>query len=168
VALAGILQWYPVCTHANAEKKAGEALMAKGIEVYIPLRKELRRWSDRKKWVYEPLIRSYLFVRIPPQARQAVLMTKGIARFIYFSGEVAVMPERQIEQLKLLLAGEAELEVIDHVFEEGEKVLIKAGPLKGLRGELVAVHSRKRFVVHIDYTGKSIAVKVSAAFIEPV
>jgi len=143
-------------------------LLAKGIEVYMPLKKELRQWSDRKKWVYEPFIKLYLFVRITQQQQTEVLMTKGIVRFIYFSGKVATMPERQIEELKLLLANESELEISDHVFEKGEEVILKAGPLKGLRGEIVSFHSEKRFIIRIDYIGKTIIVQAPALFVEPL
>jgi transcriptional antiterminator RfaH len=160
--------WYPVCTLYNAEKKAYEALSAKGIEAYMPLKRELRQWSDRKKWVHEPFIKSYLFVRINQQQQTEVLMTKGIVRFIYFSGKVATMPDRQIAELKLLLANESELEISDHVFEKGEEVVLKAGPLQGLRGEIVSFHSEKRFIIRIDYIGKTVVIQTSALFVEPV
>src|SRR5690242_4387425 len=96
--------WYPVYTRPRAEKKALQALESRGIECYLPLQRQLKQWSDRKKWVEEPLIRSYLFVRIAARDQPAVLMTPGISRFIYFGGKVAVMPERQIRDLKLLMA----------------------------------------------------------------
>ena len=80
-----IRKWYPVYTHARAEKKAHEALLKKGIETYLPLNRQLKQWSDRKKWVEEPFIKSYLFVNISDQEQMEVLMTKGVARFIYFS-----------------------------------------------------------------------------------
>src|SRR4051812_47027918 len=95
----GVLKWYPVYTNPRAEKKAYEALVNKGIEAYLPLQRTLKQWSDRKKWVEEPLIKSYLFVRIAEHAQAEVLMTKGIARFIYFSGRISPMPDRQIEEL---------------------------------------------------------------------
>lgn len=160
--------WYPVSTLYNAEKKAHDILLAKGIEVYMPLKKELRQWSDRKKWVYEPFIKSYLFVRIAQQQQTEVLMTKGILRFIYFSGKITTMPDRQIEELKLLLANESDLEISDYVFEKGEEVVLKAGPLKGLRGEIVAFHSEKRFIIRIDYIGKTIVVQAPALFLDPL
>src|ERR1700749_5016142 len=99
----GALKWYPVYTHAKAEKKAAQSLEGKGIETYLPLRRQLKQWSDRKKWVEEPLIKSYLFVRIAEHDQTEVLMTRGIARFIYFGGKIASMPASQIDNLKLLM-----------------------------------------------------------------
>src|SRR4051812_24778364 len=107
---AGTYKWYPVYTHPRAEKKAYQALINKGIETYLPLRRQLKQWSDRKKWVEEPFIKSYLFVHIPEHEQADILMTKGIARFIYFGGKIASMPDRQIDDLKLLMASSLELE----------------------------------------------------------
>ena len=54
-----VYKWYPVYTHPRAEKKACQALLNKGIETYLPLHRQLKQWSDRKKWVEEPFIKSY-------------------------------------------------------------------------------------------------------------
>jgi transcriptional antiterminator RfaH len=97
-------KWYPVYTNPRAEKKAYQALINKGINAYLPLHRQLKKWSDRKKWVEEPFIHSYLFVYIKQTEQAEVLMTKGISRFIYFSGKIASMPERQIEDLRLIMA----------------------------------------------------------------
>jgi transcriptional antiterminator RfaH len=123
-------RWYPVYTQPRAEKKAYQALIKKGVEAYLPLHRQLKQWSDRKKWVEEPFIKSYLFVHIAEHAQTEVLMTKGVARFIYFSNKIASMPDRQIEQLKLLMASPYELEISEENLQPGEKIIIKAGPLK--------------------------------------
>src|SRR6188768_3591458 len=120
------LKWYPVYTQPRAEKKAYSALIDKGIEAYLPLHRRLKQWSDRKKWVEEPLIKSYLFVRIADNAQTEVLMTKGIARFIYFSGRITAMPDRQINELKLLMASSLDIEVTEEDLQPGEKIKIKA------------------------------------------
>jgi transcriptional antiterminator RfaH len=159
-------KWYPVYTHARAEKKACQALVNKGIETYLPLHRQLKQWSDRKKWVEEPLIKSYLFVRIRDHEQAAVLMTKGIARFIYFSNQVASMPDRQVEELKLLMASPYELEITEENLQPGEKIMIKAGPLKGIAGEIIAYRSQKQLILRLESLGCSIIVHVSASLID--
>src|ERR1700761_3172721 len=104
-----VLKWYPVYTNPRSEKKAHEALLNKGIETYMPLRRQLKQWSDRKKWVEEPLIKSYLFVHIAEREQADVLMTRGVARFIYFGSKIATIPDRQIDDLKLLMGSSLEL-----------------------------------------------------------
>lgn len=158
-------KWYPVSTLPRAEKKAYQALLNKGIEVYLPLHKQLKQWSDRKKWIEAPLIPSYLFVRITEAERAEVLMTRGIVRFIYFANQIASMPDRQIAELKLLLAGVYELEVTEENLQAGEKIIIKAGPLKGLRGEIVAYHSKKQLILRLGNLDRSIIIKVPASML---
>ncbi|HEY0895600.1 MAG TPA: UpxY family transcription antiterminator [Sphingobacteriaceae bacterium] len=161
-------KWYPVYTNPRAEKKAHQQLLQKGIESYLPLTRTLKQWSDRKKWVEEPLISSYIFVHITARELEQVLMTPGICRFIYFSGKIASMPESQITNLKLLLATDSQLEISARHFQKGEQVLIKAGPLQGLQGELVEFQSSKRLLLRIDHIGQSVLIQVSKAFIEPL
>ncbi|MGF7074062.1 UpxY family transcription antiterminator [Mucilaginibacter sp. R-33] len=159
-------KWYPVYTNPRAEKKAYEALMSKGINVYLPLHRQLKQWSDRRKWVEEPFLKSYLFVNIAEQDQAEVLMTKGIARFLYFSGKPAVMPDKQIHELKLLLASPYELEVTEEDLQPGEKIIIRAGALKGMTGEVVSRRSQKQLILRLESIGYSIIVNVAASLIE--
>ncbi|MDP9046701.1 MAG: UpxY family transcription antiterminator [Bacteroidota bacterium] len=162
----GTYKWYPVYTHPRAEKKACQALIDKGVDAYLPLHKQLKQWSDRKKWVEEPFIKSYLFVHITEHELSEVLMTKGIARFIYFSGKIASMPDRQIAELKLLMASPFELEITEEDLQPGEKIMIKAGPLKGLTGEIISYRSQKKLALRLENMGYSIIVHVAAALID--
>jgi transcriptional antiterminator RfaH len=158
-------KWYPVYTYPRAEKKAYQALTNKGLETYLPLHRQLKQWSDRKKWVEEPFIKSYLFVNIRERDQTEVLMTKGISRFIYFSGKVASMSSRQITELKLLMASPFELEITEEQLQPGEKIMIKAGPLKGLIGEIISYRSQKQLALRLENLGYSIIVHVAASLI---
>lgn len=160
--------WYPVYTRSRAEKKAFDELNRKGITTYLPLHKTLKQWSDRKKFIEEPLFKSYLFVYISSKEYAEVLMTNGIARFIYFSGKIASMPEQQIEQLKLLLATEQELAVFDYDIKPGQKVLVKAGPFKDMIAEMVSVQNKQRIILRLENIGYSIDINTSLAFVEPI
>jgi transcriptional antiterminator RfaH len=162
----GKLKWYPVYTNPRAEKKACEALLNKGIEAYLPLRRQLKQWSDRKKWVEEPFIKSYLFVHIAEHEHGAVLMTRGIARFIYFGSKIAAMPDRQIDDLKLLMTSSLDLEVTEENLLPGEKITLKAGPLKGMKGEIISYRSQKQLALRLENLGCSIIIHVAASMID--
>jgi transcriptional antiterminator RfaH len=159
-------KWYPVYTHPRAEKKAYQSLVNKGIEAYLPLHRQLKQWSDRKKWVEEPFIKSYLFVHINEGEQTEVMMTKGIARFIYFSGKIASMPDRQVENLKLLMSSSFELEVTEENLQPGEKIIIKAGPLKGMIGEIISYRSQKQLALRLENLGCSIIIHLAASLID--
>src|ERR1017187_6919584 len=102
--------WYAVYTKPRSEKKLAMRLNEKSIEAYVPLRKTLKQWSDRKKMVEEPMISSYVFVNVSKENYFEVLNTPGAVRFIWFSGKPAIIPEKQIRNLKLLTGTNIEVE----------------------------------------------------------
>ena len=161
-------KWYPIYTRSRAEKKTQIALAKKNIVSYLPLRKSIKQWSDRKKMVEEPLLKSYLFVYISAKEYHEVLMTPGISRFIYFSGKITSIPEKQLEDLKLLLANDTDLELIEFEVSPGEKVLIKAGPFQGIIAELVSLRNKNSLVLRLQNLGYAIQIKTSMTFIEPL
>jgi len=163
---ADTYSWYPVYTNPRAEKKAYQALVQKGINAYLPLHRQLKKWSDRKKWVEEPLLSSYLFVYIRQAEQTEVLMTKGVSRFIYFSGHIASMPDKQIEDLKLIMASSYELDITEEDLQPGEKIVIKGGVLKGMTGEIISYRSQKQLALKLESLGCSIVIHVAASLID--
>lgn len=161
-------KWYAVYTNPRAEKKTFQLLKQRGINVYLPLLKVLKQWSDRRKWVEEPMFKSYLFVNVSEREYLDVLQVQGVVKYISFSGKAAVIRDEQIEVIQLLLSSEAELEITDHQFKKGELVHIKAGPFLGLQGELIEMQSSKRFLVRFDQLGKSIVLNIPTVYLEPV
>lgn len=165
---AGDYQWYAIYTNPRAEKKTATLLQQRGITVYLPLLKTLKQWSDRKKWVEEPLFRSYIFVNVSEREYLEVLQVHGVVKYISFSGKAASIREDQINNIKLLLSCESELEISEHHFASGEKVTVKAGPFVGLHGELIETKNAKRFLVRFDQMGKSIILNIPTVYLEPL
>ncbi len=152
--------WYAIYTRSRNEKKACEEIRNKGIEVFLPLIKTLKQWSDRKKWVEEPLFRSYLFVYIKPEDYYKVLNTPGLVRYITFEGKAVPIPQVQIDAIKYYIGMEDYVpdEAIDYA--PGDKVEITHGPLQGLSGELIQLKGKSRMKVQIDALGQSIMLTV--------
>ena len=163
------LPWYAVYTKSRYEKKLAEKLKEKGIEAYVPLKKVVRQWSDRKKLVSEPLIRSYCFVRPQPGPRQydQVLDTDGAVRFVWFSGKPAPIPNKQIDILKVITGADVEVDVAPGTFHKGASVRINAGPLAGVTGELIEIAGRHRVLIKIDHLDQGLTVSISPLLIEP-
>ncbi|MGF1585721.1 MAG: UpxY family transcription antiterminator [Bacteroidales bacterium] len=162
------LQWYAAYTNSRAEKKVLKELQKQGIEAYLPLQKKLRQWSDRRKWVEEPLIRCYIFVRIDIGNYYQVLNTNGIVRYISFEGKAVPIPENQIEVLRKLVANEADVEVTTENFTPGDRVKVVSGPMHGLEGELVDFRGNRRVMIRIDHIGQQLLVSIPAGFLEVI
>jgi transcription antitermination factor NusG len=158
-------KWYAVYTRPRNEKKAYSELDAIGIETFLPLIKNLKQWSDRKKWVEEPLFRSYLFVHITRQDYYKVLNTYGIVRYITFEGKAVVVPPRQILAIRQYVNAEDIIGEGDFVFEPGDQVEIYLGPLKGLTGQLIKVQGRQKVKIEIESIGHSITLTIPQSYL---
>ena len=160
--------WHAVYTRSRTEKKIAERLQEKEIEAYVPLRKVMRQWSDRKKLVEEPLIRSYVFVKILPEQYFEVLNTPGAVRYIFFSGKAATIPDRQIDVLKLITGQNTDTVSIPNTFKPGTKVKVIGGPLVGMVGELIHPAGKHNVVVRIDHLDHALSLTISPALLEIV
>jgi len=162
------LHWYAVYTKSRYEKKLASSLQEKGIEAYVPLRKVLKQWSDRKKMVDEPLIRSYCFVKVGKQQYFEVLNTPGAVRYVWFSGKPATIPEKQINVLKVIAGSDIEVETLSGNIEPGTLVRVIAGPLIGLTGELIRHAGKNKVIIRIDHLDTSLSLTISPLLLEKV
>lgn len=158
--------WHALYTRPRWEKKVTKYLQEEGIEAFLPLRKSLKQWSDRKKWVEEPLFRSYVFVHIVPSEYYKALNILGAVRYVVFEGKAAIIPDRQIQMVKDLLALEVELEVTDETLLPGERVVIRYGPLKDVEGEMVEFRSKSVIALRIDHISGTILVSVPSNYVK--
>lgn len=151
--------WYAFYTVPRAEKKVLERLSSKRIEAFLPLHRQLRQWSDRKKWVEEPLFNGYVFVRITPREYQQAIETAGVVRCVTFNGRLARIPDWQIEDIRRLLSAQESFEIVSEI-KPGDPVVVVDGPLAGMNGELVGFRGSQRVAVRIDNIGQVLLVQV--------
>lgn len=138
----------------------------KGIECYLPLVKTLKQWSDRKKKVEEPLFRSYLFIHIPISSYYDALNTPGVVRCVTFEGKPVIIPEQQIQAIRMYI-GENEISPVNTgFFEPGKKVEVIRGPLRGLTGELLHLEGRHAVRIGIDAIGQSVYLTIPVSFLK--
>lgn len=154
-------QWYAVYTRSRYEKKLMDLLTEKGIEAYVPCRRVLHQWSDRRKFVEEPIIRSYCFVKVNNTNYFEVLNTPGAVRYVWFSGRPAAIPDRQIAVLKAITGANIDVESLPDYFKPGVKVKINSGPLMGFTGELVSISSKKRLIIRIEQLKQALTLSIS-------
>ena len=160
-------KWIAVYTKPRHERTAESELQAKGFEVFLPMLRERRKWSDRKKWVDFPLFRSYIFVRTKTKNALFVLQTHGVVKVVKFGGEVAVVQDESIRAIKLMVDGGYSPVATDY-FVKGDPGYVKEGPLKGLVGEVVRIDNHDRLLIRVDAIQHSVSVQIDRAFLKPV
>jgi transcriptional antiterminator RfaH len=160
--------WYAVYTRPRSEKKLADRLNNKGIEAYLPMRRTLKQWSDRKKMVDEPLITSYVFVNIFRQNYFEVLNTPGAVKYIWFCGKPAVIPANQILALKLVMSQDLEIDCVSADLPKGTHVKVISGPMKELTGELLNYAGKHKVMIRLDHLDKALLLTISPHFLEPI
>ncbi len=134
-----------------------------GFDVYLPLVKTIRQWSDRKKKVEIPLIPGYVFVQVNEKEYYQVVNTPGVVRYVTFEGKAAPIPEKQILLIKQSIEGNLMIEPSQEKFEPGEKVKIISGPLNGFEGELLTINRKSNLIIRLDAIGYTLKIEISQA-----
>jgi transcription antitermination factor NusG len=161
-------KWYAIYTKPRAEKLVHQRLTEANIETFLPLQKTIRIWSDRKKLVEKPLLSSYVFVRTNFKSFPAVYKTNGVVKFISFEGQPVAIPQKQIDNLRLIINSDAEVEVTSDRIEQGDNVEVVNGSLIGLTGELIRIGSHNRVIVRIDKLDQNLILKIPRSFLRKV
>ncbi len=158
-------KWYAVYTNPRAEKQVRDRLKEAGVEVFLPLQKTYRIWSDRKKLVEVPLLTSYVFVKVVPLEFPRVYQASGVVRFVTFEGQPASIPQKQIDNLRLLINSDEKIEVTSEKFAQGDFVEVVRGSLVGLTGELIETGPHSRVIVRIDRLDQNLIVNIPMTFL---
>lgn len=154
--------WYAVYTRPNAEKKIYTYLQNNNIKSYLPLKKTLRQWSDRRKWIEEPLFRCYIFVNVSNREFFKVLEIPGTVKYVSFGEKPQVIPEDQIDYIKILVKQEErEIFISQDNIEKGKKVEVVYGPFKGMKGEVVKIQGNYRIVIRLDAIGSCLYANIN-------
>lgn len=161
--------WIAVYTRPRSERKAVSELNKLGIETYLPVQKQLRKWSDRKKLIDFPVIPMILFANITDDDLPAIKIHPLILKYISNSEKKgpAHIPNNQIEKLKFML-GQSEVPVSfeqDH-FKSDDIVEVVRGSLKGLIEQVKAVKDNLTEVwISIDMLGGAV-MKINSTELE--
>jgi transcription antitermination factor NusG len=138
--------WHVIYTKPRNEKKVAARLIDSGYDIYCPLVKTLRQWSDRKKKVQVPMFPSYVFVRVDEKERQGVLQDPGVLNYVFWLGKPAIVRDKEMEAVRQIAEKGEEITVESGRLEKGQFVEIPEGPFKGLTGTVDAVDNRKVIV----------------------
>jgi transcription antitermination factor NusG len=139
--------WYAVYTKPRWEKKVNELLLKAGVEAYCPLNKVRKKWSDRIKWVEEPLFKSYVFVKIAEEEQTAVRMVNGIVNFVYWLGRPAIIQDKEIAIIRKFLNEYTEVRAEPLDLRIDAKIRINRGVLMDKEAKVVEVMNKKVRVV---------------------
>lgn len=162
-------RWFAVWTRSKQEKAVAATLNRLGIRNYLPLKSELRKWSDRMQVVETPLFSGYLFVNISlsTNSRLRVLKVPGVGALVGNHIGPSPIPDGQIEDIHRVLTAGVECSV-QPLLKEGDRVRVVKGPLAGIEGILSRTSTQSRLLVSVEMIGQSLSMNLPCSNVEVI
>ena len=158
-------RWIALYTKPRYEKCIERELTRMDVEAYVPLRRELRNWSDRRKIVEAVLIPSYVFVRIRPCDYLRLLSVCGVVKAVMFNRRIACIRDSEIELLKRATQCKEYIEVTGNAFHERDEVEIIGGSFAGYRGRVSGTGCKCKVHIMIAELQCAVSVEVPVTYV---
>jgi transcription antitermination factor NusG len=151
-------RWFAARVRSQCERRVQDALIAQGINEFLPTFREETRWSDRTKLVDRCLFPGYIFARVASVL--PLLRIVGVVQILGCNSDPQSIPDEQIEAVRRVGLSMAEASPSPYVV--GEAVTIDHGPLAGVTGVIKRVRGTVRLVVQIELLGRGVSVEIDA------
>ena len=157
--------WYVIYTFPNLEKRIYNELIKKKIKAYLPLRKVIRQWSDRRKELRIPMFPNYVFINSTDKDRFKLLGINGVLKFISFGGKPAILAEDEISNI--MKFEEITFELEPNIIQ-GDDVMVVDGPFTGFRGKLFFKRGKERVGIHLNSIKQSLSIEVCVSSLRKI
>jgi transcription antitermination factor NusG len=137
-----MLNWYALYTKPRKEQKVAQQLEQLGFTIYLPLKTEIRQWSDRKKKVTVPLFSSYVFIQIEDSKRAQVFIIDGVMNYVFWLGKPAIIRNEEMTMMKNEI-DKPNSEIIITALHPGEKLQLEQGVFKGQNATVEYISNQK-------------------------
>ena len=159
-------KWRVLYIKSRHEKFVENQLLQKEIEAFTPKVNIRRSWSDRIKLIEEPLFKGYCFAKFSLKDKVKILSQPGVAGLVHFNRQYIAVKESVMSSLRILATNDVEVDYHPYL-NVGDKVFIKAGPLKGLEGYIIEKRNKSTaIVISVDAIQSSIKFVTDACFAE--
>jgi transcription antitermination factor NusG len=159
------LPWYALMTRYRYERRIELGLITEGFEAFVPVRCELRRWSDRTVRIEQPLFPGYTFVRTGRVARDLarILRLAGVVRFVMAGATPAEVPDEDIRSVRALVRSQVHCEPAEYP-AFGSKVILHGGCLEGVQGIVTAQTKHGEITVCVGQIQRALKFQLGSGY----
>ena len=118
----------------------------------------LKQWSDRIKKVSEPLLPSYLFIKITEKKRAIPLKDPSVLNYIFWLGKPAIVRESEIDALKGIISKDKAQEFEIKPLKIGDKIDVNKGQIKS-KNAIIKTISNNYITAELKELGMKIVLK---------
>lgn len=162
---ASIDPWVVLRVRSRHENTVENFLQQKAIHSFVPKYNVVRCRADRKVVVQLPLFPGYVFVQPRIDQYEKIRYIPGSCGLVFCGREPAIMPEEDLEAVKILVRSGVALAANPRLFF-GQRVQVIRGPFMGIQGELIHLKNQQRVVINAQLLCRSVSVEVDLDAIE--
>ena len=156
--------WFVLRAETGREEKVFEQVLAHGMEAFLPFYSDTRRWSRRPpEIVRRALFPGYIFGRFEVWELACARAVPGVIDILSFGPTAATVPDVEIENLRVVVA--SGLAEPWNLLKVGQQVTITHGPFAGIRGRLIEIKNKLRFVVGVELFNRGVSVEVESGML---
>ncbi len=158
-------KWYLLTTKPQNDAYAETQLINQGYKIYRPLAKRIRKRRQKLIEVIESLFPRYLFIQLDTANDNwaPIRSTRGVAGFVTFGNNPALVPELIIETLMFKEDELSEKAISLDRFKQDDKVIIESGPYAGLNAVFDAYNGEERAVILLNMLNSIAKLTISPA-----
>ena len=175
--------WYALRTTYGREKKAYDYLVSNNVKAFYPTIKSVKNIEGQRIAVEESRLPNIFFAYGKEDEIKSFVydnVNLPYLRFYYrhihegarMSKEPLIVPDYQIEGLKIICASQAEDIILElseiKQFKVGQKVRIIDGVFTGVIGKVARYHGQQRVAIIIDGLLTIASAYVPSAFLEQI
>ena len=175
--------WYALRVTYGREKKAYEYFVEKHVEAYYPTIRTVKEVGGKRRTIVESRLPNIFFARGTEEEIKSYVydnVNLPYLRFYYrhthegtrIFKEPLIVPDYQIESLKIICASEADDVIIVppevQKFQTGQTVRVIDGVFTGVIGKVARYHGQQRVAIIIEGLLTIASAYVPSAFLESI
>jgi transcription antitermination factor NusG len=158
-------RWWVLHTRPQQEKSLARDLLAREVPFYLPQTRRTLLIRGRPVTSFTPLFPGYLFLRADREERVVALSTRRVVRSLEVSDQGRLRDN--LDRLNRLI-GTGLPVAAESGLTPGAPVVIRSGPLAGLRGRILKAAGNRRFMVEVDFIQAGASVLMDDWVLDPV
>jgi len=157
------VRWYVAHTRPRCEKKLFDYCRREQIAATLPCYTSAHKYRGKTVAFEKPLFPGYVFLHTSVKKKALVRQNEYLANLLEVSDQETL--ENQLRDILLALASGMEVRLAPAI-EEGARVRIKAGPLRGVEGWVEHRLGMDTVMLRLDFIGEAAAIRVGAEAVE--
>jgi transcription antitermination factor NusG len=161
------VDWYALLVKPQHEKTVHQHLALLGRDSVVPLYHTRRRWSGRIRELDLPLFPGYVFCRLAPGEKLALLSVSGVRSIIAAGNTPASIPDSEIAAIQSIVRAGVPVRPWPYL-KPGRRVRIESGPLQGVGGLLRKIKNTWQLVVAVELIRRAVIIELEPAWLRSV